>query len=156
MTGVQTCALPISGIPETQNSYNYALTVNQARYLDGLQPMYTDEDIQNYYAVCNGTLDPSLRYKYFNTNWHEQLLRDLAPQHRTNLTLSGGNRKARYYVSMSYLRQEGMYDSKWTDLNDGYSTQHSLDRWNLRSNIDIDVTDYLNVSLASTLFPRKQ
>ena len=34
----------ISGIPETQNSYNYALTVNQARYLDGLQPMYTDEE----------------------------------------------------------------------------------------------------------------
>ena len=32
-------------------------------------------------------------------------------------------------------------------MNDGYSTQHVLNRWNLRSNIDIDVSKYLNVSL---------
>ena len=34
-----------------------------------------------------------------------------------------------------------------TEMNDGYSTQHVLNRWNLRSNIDIDVSKYLNVSL---------
>lgn len=137
----------ISGIPESQNSYNYAYTVNQARYLDGNQPMYTPQDLQHYYEVSKGTLDPSLRYKYFNTNWHDELLRDLAPQNRTNLTVSGGNKHARYYVALSYLRQEGMYDTKWTELNEGYSTQHALNRFNLRSNIDIDVTKYLNVSL---------
>ena len=109
--------------------------------------MYSDGDIQRYKEASNCTLDTSLRYKYFNTNWHDELLRDLAPQHRTNLSLSGGNRRAKYYVSMSYLRQEGMYDEKWTEMNEGYSTQQSLDRWNLRSNIDIDVTNYLNVSL---------
>ena len=34
----------IAGIPESQNSYNYALSRNQARYLDGLSPEYSDED----------------------------------------------------------------------------------------------------------------
>lgn len=141
--GFQTAA----GIPESQNSYNYALTRNQARYLDGLLPEFSDEDIENYFQVSNGTLDPALRYKYFNTNWHEVMLRDLAPQHRTNLSLSGGNNRTRYFVSFSYLRQEALFDKKWTEWNEGYSTQQVLDRFNLRSNVDINVTDYLNVSM---------
>lgn len=87
------------------------------------------------------------RYKYFNTNWFDELYRDAAPQYKTNLSISGGNARARYYVSFSYLHQEGMWNSKWTEYNDAYSTQHILNRYNLRSNIDIDVNKYLNVSL---------
>lgn len=137
----------LSGLPTSQNAYNYALTMNQARYLDGLLPMYTDADIQHYKEAADGTLDPMLRYKYMSTNWHDEILRDVAPQNRTNFNISGGNKFARYFVSFSYLRQEGMYDSKWTDWNSGYSTQHTLNRFNLRSNIDIDINKYLNVSL---------
>ena len=40
-----------------------------------------------------------------------------------------------------------MYNTEWTDYNEGYSTQHTLNRYNLRSNIDIDVNKFLNVSL---------
>lgn len=142
--GFQTSA----GIPETQNSYNYALTRNQAAYLDGKTPEYSDEDIEYYRRVCAGeTLEGMAKYKYFNTNWHETMLRDLAPQYRTNLSLSGGNARARYFVSFSYLRQEGLYNTKWTEWNKGYSTQHVLNRYNLRSNIDIDVNKFLNVSM---------
>ncbi|SEM41519.1 TonB-linked outer membrane protein, SusC/RagA family [bacterium A37T11] len=137
----------LSGLPLHPNAYNYVLTVNQARYLDGLQPLYSDEDIQHYKEASNGTLDPSLRYKYVNTDWYDVMLRNLAPQNRTNLTLSGGNRAARYFVSFTYLRQEGMYDEKWTNYNDGYTTQHILDRFNLRSNVDMDINKFLNVSL---------
>lgn len=142
--GFQTSA----GIPETQNSYNYALTRNQAAYLDGKNPEFSDEDIEYYRRVSNGeTLEGMAKYKYFNTNWHDVMLRDLAPQMRTNLSVSGGNNRARYYLSFSYLRQEGLLDSKWTEWNDGYSTQETLNRFNLRSNVDIDVTRFLNVSL---------
>lgn len=136
-----------SGIPESQNSYNYALTYNQARYLDGLTPAFSDEDIQHYKEASDGTLADEYKYKYFNTNWNKILLRDLAPQYKTNLMVSGGNRAVRYFVSFSYLRQEGLYNSKWTNWNDGYSTQHTLNRYNLRSNVDIDVNKVLSVSL---------
>ena len=87
------------------------------------------------------------RYKYFNTNWFDELYRDAAPQYKTNLSISGGNARARYYVSLSYLHKEAKWNSKWTEYNDAYSTQHILNRYNLRSNIDIDVNKYLNVSL---------
>lgn len=138
----------VAGIPESQNSYNYALTRNQAAYLDGKEPEFSDADIENYRRVSNGeTLEGTAKYKYFSTNWHDTMLRDAAPQMRTNLNLSGGNQQTRYFVSFSYLRQEGLYDTEWTNWNDGYSTQHVLDRFNLRSNVDIDVNKFLNVSL---------
>jgi TonB-linked SusC/RagA family outer membrane protein len=137
----------IAGIPESQNSYNYALTRNQALYLDGSLPEFSDEDIQHYKEAAEGTLDPSLKYKYFSTNWHDVMLRDMAPQHRTNLSVSGGNSRARYFLSFSYLRQEGLYDTRWTEWNRGYSTQHALDRFNLRSNIDMEVNRFLGLSL---------
>jgi TonB-linked SusC/RagA family outer membrane protein len=138
----------LSNTMETQNSYNMALTRNQVRYLSGMDPMYTDEQVEKYRRVSNGEkLEGIDQYKYFNTNWFDQLYRDAAPTYRTNLQISGGNQRARYYVSASYLRQEGMWNTAGTNYNDNFSTQHCLNRWNLRSNIDIDVTKFLNVSL---------
>ncbi|MDR0688331.1 MAG: TonB-dependent receptor [Prevotellaceae bacterium] len=138
----------LSNRMETQNSYNMALTRNQVRYLDGLEPLYSDEVIEKYRQVSAGeTLEGMEQYRYFNTNWYEELYREAAPMHKTNLSISGGNERTRYFISGSYLRQEGMWNSKWTEYNDGFSTQHVLDRFNLRSNIDIDVNSFLNVSL---------
>lgn len=140
----------LSNTMENQNAYNTVLTRNRVRYLSGMSPMYSQEQIANYKFVSEGgqfAEDDIRRYQYFDTNWSEQLYRDNAPQYRTNLQLSGGNDRARYYVSFSYLRQEGMWNTEGTEMNDGYSTQAVLNRWNLRSNIDIDVTKNLNVSL---------
>lgn len=138
----------LSNKMENQNSYNMALTRNRVKYLSGDQPMYTDEQIEMYRRVCNGEeLEGMDKYKYFNTNWFDELYRETAPTYKTNLQVSGGNDRARYYVSFSYLRQEGMWNDKWTNYNQDYNTGHTLNRWNLRSNLDIDVTKYLNVSL---------
>ncbi|PTN07636.1 TonB-linked SusC/RagA family outer membrane protein [Mangrovibacterium marinum] len=142
--GVQT----LTGKMETQNSYNMALTRNQVRYLDGKDPLYTDEQIEMYRRVSNGEkLTGMDQYKYFNTNWYDELYRETAPTTKTNVSLSGGNKTARYYVSLSHLYQSGMWNDKWTEYNKDFSTQHKLNRYNLRSNIDIDVNKYLNVSL---------
>ncbi|MDR0962820.1 MAG: TonB-dependent receptor [Mediterranea sp.] len=133
---------------EVQNSYNMALTRNQVRYLSAQDPQYTDAQIEMYRRVSSGEqLTGMDQYKYFDTNWFNELYRETAPQYRTNLTISGGGKNARYFVAFTYLRQEGMWNDKWTNYNSGFSTQHVLNRYNLRSNIDIDVNKYLNVSL---------
>ncbi len=138
----------LTGKMETQNAYNMALTRNQVRYLSGQDPMYSDYDIEMYRRVSQGEqLTGMDQYKYYDTNWYEELYRDKAPMYKTNLTVSGGNNRARYFVSFSYLRQEGMWNDKWTEYNDGFSTQHMLNRYNLRSNVDIDINKYLNVSI---------
>ena len=138
----------LTGKVENQNSYNLALTKNQVCYLDGKDPVYSAEQIEKYRRVCEGeTLEGMDRYRYFNTNWFDELYREAAPVVKTNLQISGGNQRARYYVSFSYLRQEGMWNKKGTNFNDRFSTQHVLNRWNLRSNLDINVNKYLRVSL---------
>lgn len=138
----------LSNKMEVQNSYNMALTRNQVRYLSGQEPMYSADQIEMYRRVCNGeTLTGMDQYRYFNTNWFDELYRETAPMLKTNLQISGGNNRARYYVSFSYLRQEGMWNSKWTNMMDRYTMQHILNRWNLRSNLDINVNKYLRVGL---------
>lgn len=135
---------------ENQNSYNMALTQNRVKYLSGQDPLWTDNQIAEYKFISEGgqyAEDDIRRYKYFNTNWFDQLYREAAPIYKTNLQLSGGNDIARYYVSFSYLRQEGMWNKTATSANDHFSTDHTLNRWNLRTNIDINVTKYLTVGL---------
>ncbi|MDE6632921.1 MAG: SusC/RagA family TonB-linked outer membrane protein, partial [Muribaculaceae bacterium] len=134
---------------ENQNAYNHALTSNQVRYLDGKDPLYSAEVLEKYRRVSNGeTLEGIDRYKYFNTNWFDVLYRETAPVLKTNFQISGGNKRARYYVSFSYLRHEGMWNNSATNhKNEGYNSQHALNRWNLRSNLDITVNDYLTVGL---------
>lgn len=133
---------------ENQNSYNTALTRNQVRYLSGQEPMYSAEQIEGFRRACAGEpLEGMDRYRYYNTNWFDELYRDAAPVVKTNFQISGGNNRARYYVSFSYLRHEGMWNSQWTNYNERFSTQHKLNRWNLRSNLDVNVNKYLRVSL---------
>ncbi|HRF68044.1 MAG TPA: TonB-dependent receptor [Muribaculum sp.] len=134
---------------ENQNAYNHAMTSNQVRYLDGKDPLYTPEQLEKYRRVSNGeTLEGIDRYRYFSTNWGDVLYRDHAPVYKTNLQISGGNNRARYYVSASYLRQEGMWNNDATQHKaEDYSSQHVLDRFNLRTNLDINVNKYLRVGL---------
>lgn len=138
----------LSNYMENQNSYNMAMTRNQVRYLSGQDPMYSDHQVEMYRRVSSGEkLEGIDQYRYFNTNWFDELYRETAPLYKTNMQISGGNARTRYYVSASYLRQEGMWNDQWTSYNEGYDTQHTLNRFNLRSNLDMDVNKYLNVSL---------
>lgn len=139
----------LTGKVENQNSYNHALTMNQVAYLDGKDPVWSADQIEKYRRVCNGeTLEGMDQYRYFNTNWFDQLYRETAPVVKTNLQISGGTSKAKYYVSFSYLRQEGMWNSKGAGWNKpDFDSQHVLNRWNLRSNLDLQVNKYLKVGL---------
>lgn len=133
---------------ENQNSYNMALTRNRVKYLDGQDPMYTDEQIENYRRVCNGeTLEGIDQYRYFNTSWADELYRETAPCTKpTCKSVEVMNVPAIMFHSLTSVRKVcGM--TKWTNYNKNYNTGHTLNRWNLRSNIDIDITKHLNVSL---------
>jgi len=59
--------------------------------------------------------------------------------YRANLNMSGGGSTARYFVSLSYINEEGMYKTDESMRKD-YNTNPSSQRWNYRLNTDIDVT----------------
>ncbi len=79
------------------------------------------------------------RILYPNVDWMDVLLKDGAMTYRANLNMSGGGSTARYFVSLSYVNEEGMYKTDDAMRKD-YNTNPSSQRWNYRLNTDIDVT----------------
>ena len=109
-------------------SYEYATLLNEALLNDGLPLAFTNAQIDNY---KNGT-DPIL---YPNTNWQKLVLGGTAPQMQHNLSFSGGTDKVKYFASLGYFDQDGLYAS----LN--------YKRYNLRTNLDLQVTKTTKVSI---------
>lgn len=70
-----------------------------------------------------------------NTNWEDYLFHDLSWQTQHNITVSGGAERVRYFVSIGYLYQDGMLKSF-----ENYNSNYTYNRYNYRSNVDIDVS----------------
>lgn len=81
--------------------------------------------------------DAYLSGKKQSTDWYKKTLRGIAPQQQHNVSVSGGSEKNDYFINFAYTNQEGFFKSK--DLN--------YDRYNLRSNLNGQISDRLKVSL---------
>ena len=127
-------------LPEFVGSAQYLELSNEALTNDGLSPMFSDELIAKY----RDNVDPDL---YPNADWMGELLNKVTTNHRYTLNFRGGTEKARYFVSGAYYNEDGIFKS---DPLERYQTNIGLKRYNLRSNIDIDVskTTILNVDLS--------
>lgn len=100
-------------------------------------PYKTDAEIAKY---ASGE-DPDL---YPSTNWMN-LLKDNAVSQRYALNFRGGGDKLRFFVASSYYNEEGLFKSNPVDANEfsrtaKYDTNIGLDRYNLRSNVDLDIS----------------
>lgn len=118
--------------PEFVSGFDYANYLNEARVTRNLGVLYQPVELD----IIRYGLDPDL---YPNVDWQDLLLKDGAMSYRANLNISGGGETARYYVSMAYTQDEGMYKTDKT-LRDRYDTNANYDRWNYRMNVDVDVT----------------
>lgn len=107
-------------IPEFVSSAEYAEMENLARFNQGLDPIWTSEEIQKF-------RDGSDPRNYPNTDWWDASLRSFAPQSQHNINARGGTEKVKYFVSGGYFHQDGMIKSD--DIK--------LDRYTLRSNLDV-------------------
>jgi TonB-linked SusC/RagA family outer membrane protein len=118
--------------PEFVSGYDYANYVNEARVTRNLGVLYQPVELE---VIRNG-LDQDL---YPNVDWQDLLLKNGALSTRANLNISGGGQTARYYVSLAYTNDEGMYKTDST-LKDKYDTNANYKRYNYRMNLDVDVT----------------
>lgn len=115
-------------LPEYLDSYGYASLFNEALLADGKPVKYTPAELELY---RNGT-DPN---GYPNTDWLDETFGGYAPQQQYNLSLSGGAEKIKYFVSLGHVDQKGLYANS------------AFKRYNLRSNIDADVTPTTRISI---------
>ena len=124
--------------PEFSDSYTYAYYLNQARQLDGLDPKYSNEDLQAFYAYRQGGA-PENVYAYPNVDWWNEIFRDHGDNHRAQFTFTGGNRNFRYFTSVDYLKNNAMFVTPSAD--DRYNGHVYDNRMSIRANVDVNITN---------------
>ncbi|WP_298477015.1 TonB-dependent receptor [uncultured Maribacter sp.] len=107
-----------TNVPDILDAGQFAEFYNEARVNVGDDPIFSEEQVRQYQ---DGTL-PS-------TNWWDEVIRKSAPVQQYGLTVSGGGEKVRYFTSLGMLDQKGLYETS------------SFKRYNVRANIDVDLTD---------------
>ncbi|RXK82886.1 SusC/RagA family TonB-linked outer membrane protein [Filimonas effusa] len=96
---------------------------------DPVPTVYTQDQID---AVRNGTnTNPLLG----NTDWVGTLVDNTATTQQHGVTVRGGTDKVKYFSSLGYLDQQGIVK------NTNYK------RYNVRTNVDAQLNDYLSVAL---------
>ncbi|MES1249899.1 MAG: SusC/RagA family TonB-linked outer membrane protein, partial [Chitinophaga rupis] len=125
-------------LPKFINSYEYASLSNEAMTRGGApQPFYTPEQVQGY-------KDHSDPYLYPDVDWVDVVLRKHTFQTINNLSLTGGNQTFKYYTNVGYTVQQGLYNE---DKTIPYPTNTSYKRYNFRSNVDVNLSKSLSMSL---------
>lgn len=134
--------------PKFEDGFTYASLMNESRITRNNEAVYKPEELD----ILRLGLDTDL---YPNVDWMDMLLKDGAWSNRINLNMSGGGTTARYFVSASYVKEDGMYNTD-ESLKGDYNTNAAYHRWNYRLNTDIDITKttLLKVGVAGFLSKR--
>ena len=109
------------------SSYDYARLLNQAMVDNGMNPRFTDDDLQKF-------RDGSSPYTHPNTDWYDLAYRT-GVQHTHNVNVSGGTEDVKYMGSVSYLHQNGILQNAERQQFSG------------RTNLDVKLTKKLTARL---------
>ena len=144
-------------IPKMTNSAEYAEMLNdlniyglpvseweQANQAYKTSGVYTRPNGQQRVAPFSPEAIQKLRdgsdpWNYPNTDWFKATFKDLSPQSRHNLQLTGGSENVKYFTSLGYQNQDAYYKNSAT----GYS------QYDLRLNLDAKVNNYINLSIGA-------
>ena len=91
---------------------------------------YSEEKIANTLAGKNPMVYPAV-------DWQDILFKNFAVNERLNFNLSGGGKVARYYISGTYNKDNGILRENGKN---NFNSNISLANYALRSNININVT----------------
>ncbi len=115
------------------NTDQYIELVRESDLLDGggLDATFTEETAQRF-----ANREPG----YEGGDWVNGLIKNNAPMHQHNISVSGGSEDIKYFTSFGYVDQESYFRSRDYDYN----------RYNARSNIDAKINDNLSFNLDLT------
>ena len=113
--------------PQFVNGGEYMKYMNIARQNQGQDPLYTQTDINNWYA--NYKTDPN---HYPNTNWINTVYSKPGMQQQHHISVSGGNKTVNLFGALTY------------DDQNGNIPNYSYKRYNLLLNTHVEATSKLN------------
>ena len=122
-----------------ESQSQYAEWMNEACVAGGVATKFKTESIEKMrayeanpagnpeYEVIDGTL-----YYYGYSDFKELMVKNVTPTQRHNLNISGGNEKTRFYTSVGYLNQDGLYkvgDDNFKQLNTRLNVENQTTKW---------------------------
>lgn len=117
---------------ESASSYDYARHWNYMMDADNNSNKFTPETVEAFRTGSDPIMYPSV-------DWADYMFNDSYIQSRQNITVSGGTKKVKYFVSLGYQYQNGLMKSM-EDLQ-GYDNNFKNSRYNYRSNISVNLTE---------------
>jgi TonB-dependent SusC/RagA subfamily outer membrane receptor len=117
------------------------------RFLNGV-------DYMNMYNQATRTRDPNAiliygkekientrnkvnPYVFPDVNWYNELFNDYTLNNKANVNVNGGGDVAQYYLAVSYTNETGLLK---VGKENNFNNNIDIDRYNLRANIDINLT----------------
>jgi TonB-linked SusC/RagA family outer membrane protein len=123
--------------PTFLDSYQTASLRNEALSNDGLPSQFSQADLQDFATGA----DP---YGHPNVDWYKAIFKPLAAQENTNLDISGGTSRVKYFISLGALNQGGDLRN-FTDPLSLINSNYFYNRYDFRSNLDIQATKNLSL-----------
>lgn len=128
--------------PHYLNSYEYAKLYNEARTNDGLSPFYSEEELIGY----KGTTGP-MDQRYPEVDYYDYFLNKSGSYKKAALQYSGGDQKSQYMLVLAYKGGEGLEKVGKTP---------TLNRFNLRGNLDFIINDFLSAHIGTSGYVENQ
>jgi TonB-linked SusC/RagA family outer membrane protein len=120
------------------NPYDGAVYTNEGLVAAGKSPMFTDAQLQKF-------KDGSDPIGYPDVDWTKYLMRKSTMQTQHNINVQGGTETVKYYVSMGYLYENGVFKDFPSPY--GIKTNNDDSRYNFRSNLDFNLGKDLQIGL---------
>lgn len=133
-------------LPDFVDGAKYMEISNAARILSGQTPSFSPEQIEK----TRDHSDPDL---FPDVNWLNLITKETAPSTRASIDVNGGSERIRYSLIVSYFNEQGYMVR---DKNVEYNGQLGVNRFNVRSNVDLNLTNstLFNVSLGGYIYNR--
>ena len=117
-------------LPEMASTGEFIDFLNNMYVNSGQEAIFTDFQKEQYLSGADPDLYPSV-------DWVNEVFKNQAMTTKANIGVSGGTKNVRYYVGGSYYLEDGILN---TAANDRYDAQMSYQRFNFRTNVDINLT----------------
>ncbi|NDV80879.1 SusC/RagA family TonB-linked outer membrane protein [Bacteroides sp. 51] len=123
--------------PQYLNSWEYMTLYNEALRNDGLDELYSSQQIQNYYSATDSYRYPSIDF------YSSDYLKKAYNHSDVTAEISGGSERARFYTNVGLAHES-------TLLNFGEGKNERNLRFNVRGNVDFKFNDVLSALVDAT------
>ncbi|MGN1226003.1 MAG: SusC/RagA family TonB-linked outer membrane protein, partial [Candidatus Cryptobacteroides sp.] len=128
-------------LPSLANTEQWIDYYNELYVDAGSKPVIDEYQREMYLSGADPDLYPSV-------DWVSTVFKNLANTERVNVNVTGGTKGVRYYVGASYYMEDGIFNVVKDDDYAQYDNQIRYDKFNFRSNVDIDITKSTTLALS--------